>query len=146
MSSFICLSMYVSLLHICKRKRVYRHKLHRVLKYDVHIVDLSPCTRNVLLRFPLVAFFYASEFRVFVSFVYHTYNVQRQTFMLRVKKYAWSERVAIRSQSSFEFIVICPHSIRDSIHIHFRILDIFSCRLYYTCKLAYRQNYAKHRT
>lgn len=72
-------------------------------------------------------------------------RVQRQTFVLRVRKYVWSERIVIRSQSSFKFIVICPHSIRDSIHIHFPILDIFSCRLYYTCKLAYRQNYAKHR-
>lgn len=66
MSSFICLSMYVSLLHICKCKRVYRHKLHRVLKYDVRIGDLS-YTRNVFLRFPLVAFFFASVFRAFLS-------------------------------------------------------------------------------
>lgn len=93
MSSFICLSMYVPLLHICKCKRVYRHKLHRVLKYDVHCRLVAVHAGNVFLHFPLAAFFSGREFRAYVSFVYdalyHKQScVQRQTFMPRVRKYA----------------------------------------------------------
>lgn len=140
--SYVYLRMYRrGPLHACKCKRVNvsHGKVHRVLKQAT-----CRCTRNIFLRFSLVAFLsgsFAFSFLLSIT-MYCTQHECNGKCSFSVRKYTWAEwaMIHICSQNSFKFTFFTPIFV---IFADFLILVTFLWRLYRICKLAYWWSYAK---